>query len=149
MYTLGQAAKATGRAKVTLARAIKSGRISAARGPDGSYAIDPSELARVYPLTGEPASEMGRSAPGNGLARAPDASPGEVAALHQRITEQAETIRDLRDRLDASEAERRHEREEHRRVQERLTGLLTHRQSGSVPIAPGATIRRPWWRWLR
>jgi len=63
MYTLGQAAKAAGRAKVTLARAVKSGKLSAARGPDGSYAIDPSELARVYPLTGEPASDMERSVP--------------------------------------------------------------------------------------
>jgi len=48
----------------------------------------------------------------------------------------------LRARLDASEDERR-------RVQERLTGLLTRRQAGSVP----SVMRRawaPWWRrWFR
>jgi len=58
MYTLGQAAKATGKAKVTLARAIKSGRISANRSEDGSYSIDPAELARVYPLTSERARQF-------------------------------------------------------------------------------------------
>ena len=48
-YTLGDAAKAVGKSKTTLHRAIKSGRISAAKLDDGSYAIDPSELHRVFP----------------------------------------------------------------------------------------------------
>lgn len=48
-YTLGQAAKAVGKSKTTLHRAIKSGKISAARLEDGSYSIDPSELHRVFP----------------------------------------------------------------------------------------------------
>ena len=48
-YTLGDAAKAVGKSKTTLHRAIKSGRISATKLEDGSYAIDPSELHRVFP----------------------------------------------------------------------------------------------------
>jgi len=53
----------------------------------------------------------------------------------------------LRARLDDSEAERR-------QVQERLTGLLTHRQAGSVPAVPKTeTVSEPhlaWWRkWFR
>jgi hypothetical protein len=48
-YTLGQAAKAAGTSKPTLSRAIKSGRLSAQRQPDGSFLIDPAELHRVYP----------------------------------------------------------------------------------------------------
>ena len=48
-YTIGTAAKATGKAKSTISRDVKSGRISAERQPDGSYLIDPSELHRVYP----------------------------------------------------------------------------------------------------
>jgi hypothetical protein len=32
----------------TLAKAIKSGRLSVSRKEDGSYEIDPAELARVY-----------------------------------------------------------------------------------------------------
>jgi hypothetical protein len=138
MYTLGQAAKATGKAKakakVTLARTIKSGRISASRSEDGSYAIDPAELARVHPLTGERASDMERSVPANGPVSAPGSSLGEVEILRNVVAEcdriierQDETIRQLWQRLDASHEERR-----------MLKGLLT------------APDRRPWWRrWPR
>lgn len=48
-YTLGDAAKAAGKSKTTLHRAIKSGRISAVKADDGSYSIDPAELHRVFP----------------------------------------------------------------------------------------------------
>jgi hypothetical protein len=48
-YTLGTAAKATGKSKSTLSRDIKCGKISATRKDDGSYEIDPAELHRVYP----------------------------------------------------------------------------------------------------
>ena len=52
-YTLGEAAKATGKSKATISKAIKSGRISAKKGETGIFAIDPSELHRVYPVTVE------------------------------------------------------------------------------------------------
>jgi hypothetical protein len=51
--TLGQAAKVAGLGKTTLTRAIKRGHLSATRREDGSYAIDPSELSRVYKVTPE------------------------------------------------------------------------------------------------
>ena len=51
--TLGQAARMTGVGKTTLTRAIKAGKLSAARRDDGSYEIDPSELARVYDVRPE------------------------------------------------------------------------------------------------
>jgi hypothetical protein len=47
-YTLGEAAKAVGKSKTTLHRAIKSGKISASKADDGSYVIEPSEPPRVY-----------------------------------------------------------------------------------------------------
>lgn len=50
-YTLGEAAKAVGKSKATLSKAIKNGRMSAVRQDDGSFSIDPSELHRVYPPT--------------------------------------------------------------------------------------------------
>lgn len=53
MVTLGQAARLTGTSKTTLTRAIKAGRLSATRQDDGSYRIDPAELARVYTVTPE------------------------------------------------------------------------------------------------
>lgn len=48
-YTLGTAAKATGKSKTTIQRAISNGRISAQRQDGGTYSIDPSELHRVFP----------------------------------------------------------------------------------------------------
>lgn len=50
-YTLGTAAKAVGKSKSTISKAIKSGKISAHKTDDGIFEIDPSELHRVYPLT--------------------------------------------------------------------------------------------------
>ena len=49
-YTLGEAAKAVGKSKPTIQRAIKAGKIAAEKKADGSYSIEPSELHRVYPL---------------------------------------------------------------------------------------------------
>jgi hypothetical protein len=47
--SLSQAAKATGKSKSTINRAIKSGKLSATRNENGSYSIDASELARAFP----------------------------------------------------------------------------------------------------
>lgn len=56
-YTLGDAAKISGKSKTTLHRAIKSGKISATKADDGSYSIDPAELHRIFPpaTSGTPA----------------------------------------------------------------------------------------------
>jgi hypothetical protein len=131
MYTLGQAAKAVGRSKTTLGRAIKSGRISAVRAEDGSYMIDPAELGRVFHVTRAGHSQMERSVTLDGLEPAP--SP-ETLSLHQLLEErdrtiarQDDTIRDLRSRLDREAEERR-----------ALMALLTDQS------------RRSWWRrWFR
>lgn len=47
-YTLGTAAKATGKSKTTIQRAISKGLISATKQTNGRYSIDPSELHRVF-----------------------------------------------------------------------------------------------------
>jgi hypothetical protein len=49
-YTLGTAAKATGKSKTTIQRSIANGLISASKGKNGRYSIDPSELHRVFPM---------------------------------------------------------------------------------------------------
>ena len=51
VYTLGEAARATGKSKATISKAIKSGRLSARKDETGTFHIDPSELHRVYPPT--------------------------------------------------------------------------------------------------
>ena len=50
-YTLGEAAKAVGKSKATLSKAVKSGKISAIKNDNGSFSIEASELHRVYPPT--------------------------------------------------------------------------------------------------
>ena len=68
---------------------------------------------------------------------------GVLEERNRTIAAHEATIRDLRARLDS-------EVEERRRVQERLTALLTHRQTGSVPSVqqPAPGPRLPWWRRL-
>lgn len=48
MLSMSSAATQAGVSKATIHRAIKSGKLSAARRDDGSYEIDPAELFRVY-----------------------------------------------------------------------------------------------------
>jgi hypothetical protein len=48
--TLNQAAKTCRRSKSTLLEAIRSGRMTAPKDDRGRYAIDPSELHRVFPF---------------------------------------------------------------------------------------------------
>ena len=125
--SLARAAQTAGKSKPTLLRAIKSGKLSAIRTASGAYEIDPAELARVFSVAGDMAGTMTQSVPGNGADTAAAISPGEVQALHRVIAEQAETIRDLRHRLDSEVDERR-----------RLLALLTDQS------------RRSWWRrWFR
>jgi excisionase family DNA binding protein len=49
MFSMAEAARQTRVSKATIHRAIKSGKLSAERQEDGSYAISPAELFRVYP----------------------------------------------------------------------------------------------------
>jgi hypothetical protein len=120
MYSLAQAAKATGESKPTIGRAIKSSKLSAVRHDDGSYAIDPSELARVYPSPGDVGGAMKQHEPLNGVGTYP-AAFGEVEGLRAllaecdaRIADKDAIIEDLHKRLDSEAEERR-----------RLAALLT------------------------
>lgn len=130
-YTLGTAAKATGKAKSTILRAIKSGIISARKAHDGSYEIEPSELHRVFePIVAQPAGST-------------DARPNE------------EHLSTLRLRLEILEAERQRERDHMQatiddlrtrldRSEDRVTALL------AAPEKPEAAPSRRGWRlWPR
>jgi excisionase family DNA binding protein len=89
-YTLGEAAKAVGKSKTTLHRAIKSGKISAYKADDGSYIIEPSELHRLFPHAT------------HGTADAP---------LHRNDTEQiGNDLGTLRIQMEMQEKERERER---------------------------------------
>jgi excisionase family DNA binding protein len=142
--SLGEAARRTGLSKATVQRAIKSGKLSAASvNSDGSYNIDPAELARVYELK----PRDGFADPSMKQLETPTESGGlqvEVAVLRERLSaigrerEEAERryqlaadqIEDLRRRLDGEAEERR-----------KLTALLTD-QSRKPAAEPERPARR-------
>ena len=140
-YSLSEAAKATGKNKTTIQRAIKSGKISATKGEDGSYEIDPSELHRVFlPAVAQPGAQHGQSndtqqgkfaSSNNNFARVLELEK-ELAVTRERANgleaqkdQMADTISDLRKRLDSSEG--------------RVTALL----------ADNRPKRTSWWPWSR
>lgn len=125
-YTLGEAAKATGKSKPTIQRAIKNSIISASRNEDGSYSIDPAELHRVFPpvsCTSNKEQVVKQSVP--------PALQSEIELLRQMLADKDATILDLRQRLDC-------EGEERRKAQTQLTALLTDQS---------VKQRRSWWPW--
>lgn len=131
-YTLGQAAKATGKSKPTIQRAIKNGSISAAKTDDGSYEIDPAELHRVFPpVTSASNAEQALKQ------SVPPSDTGvlqrEIELLRERLADKDGVIGDLRQRLDT-------EAEERRRTQAQLTALLTDQRSKKEQEPP----RRRW-----
>lgn len=134
-YTVAQAAKAIGKSKNTVFRAISSGRISAARDEaTGAFHIDPAELHRVFAPAATPSHEAPRVVSDGAI---------RVAVLEARIGEKEAMIRvlerandDLRRRLDAEAEERR-----------RLTALLTDQRAASSGSELGP--RRAWWPWRR
>lgn len=131
-YTVGTAAKATGKSKPTITRAIQSGKISAERLEDGSYKIDAAELHRVFP----PLPLASNDTPVLTQPETPSETGGlqvEVKMLRELLDAKDDTISDLRRRLDAEAEERR-----------RLTLLLTDQRP---PAGDLAGRERPWRKW--
>ena len=116
-FTLGQAAREVGKSKGTLSKYIKLGKLSYVKKDGNQYQIDPAELFRVFPKKKRETAQNERmETPANtnvnsGLER-------EIELLNERLKEKDETIDDLRQRLDRTDAERQ-------KVQTQLTALLT------------------------
>lgn len=101
-YTLGEAAKATGKSKATISKAIKSGRLSAAKDEAGAFQIDPAELHRVYPITvstkqNETPDESQGNPLNDGLVRELQA---RLETAHERLVDKETVISDLREDRD-------------------------------------------------
>ena len=93
-HTLGTAAKATGKSRTTILRAIRSGKISAEKNMNGQWSIDPSELHRVYPeVLHENVSHADHEPTGN------TSEQHRVELLEAELTAARTTIADLRDRV--------------------------------------------------
>lgn len=119
--SLSQAAKLTGKSKSTINRAVKTGKLSATRHEDGTYSIDPAELARAFdvePLEG---------------ARRRDADPDgtrlleRITALEAMLNREREISADLQEDRD--------------RWRQQASALLTDQR-------PSFNGRR-WWFWRK
>jgi len=146
-FTLGEAAKQAGVSKPTLSKAIKTGRLSAERQPDGSYRIQPVELFRVYPPetrgNGLDRSEFGGQETGNDNR----VLESELVVLRERLVlltaerdrerdQLGNQIEDLRRRLDAETEARRIEAEERRKLTAILTDQRAKPEAEPPPPAP-------------
>lgn len=105
-YTLNKAAKLSGRAKSTISKAIKDGRLSAEKTPSSGYQIDASELLRVFPFsTGDQSPVPASNTHETHATTLKDADllSLKVTMLEQQLEREQETVSDLRKRLDRSE----------------------------------------------
>jgi len=110
VYTLKEAADAVGMTKPAIFKAIKRGSISARKDDRGQWLIDPSELHRVYKPVNQEANHHIPS-----LREEMDDDThslrSEIGILREERERERkqleETINDLRNRLNQSEAERR------------------------------------------
>lgn len=77
--SLSAAARMTGKAKSTIHRAIKAGRLSAQHHDDGTYTIDPVELWRAFP------QEVAEGVRPNTPPPQPQADATELAVLRTKV----------------------------------------------------------------
>mgnify|MGYP001253615837 CR=1 FL=1 len=145
-YTAGQAANAVGKNIATITRAIKSGKISASKGVDGAWRIDPAELHRVFPIAPQdlrkPKMQRDASPPQEAVSSSENVLLQEVAILRERVraqevllSDRADQIDDLRSRLDKEGDERR-----------RLAAILTDQSAARQGADRQAdAARRRWW----
>jgi len=121
-YTLNEAAKAVGKSKTTIHRAIKSGKISASKLESGAYAIDPSELHRVFQV-------------------------GTAERTIRNETERGETASGTADiRLEMLEKERERERQQ---LEETIADLREDRDKWRQQATALLEDRRPKGFWAR
>ncbi len=161
MYTIGQAAKATGKSKSTISAYIKKGAISAQKNANGSYSIDPTELQRVFPPG---VSENGSSEPKTNYAEVKNGYlHDEIECLHEQLTCKDSVIDDLRRRLAEPEEQRKsaqlidcQQLQSELEAQQKLAQLIDCQQLQSEPIPPpppgnsvSRLMRRVWMLLLR
>ena len=145
--TLSQAAKSISKSKSTLNRAIKSGRLSAIRNEDGTFSIDPSELARAFPQNAPERAplvhhEAHPERPGT------EAS-SKIAMLEQLLEREREAL--AREREVSADL-----KEDRDRWRAQATGLLSDLRTAqeksasaaSLEVSPSTQPKRLWKRLL-
>lgn len=134
--TLSQAAKALGKSKSTLNRAIKTGRMTAVRNDDGTFSIDPSELYRAFP---EPSQNAHQASPTE-RPRTPISNDlhSRISMLEQLLEKERDTV--AREREIAADL-----KEDRDRWRQQATSLLSDQRKELELQAK----RLSWWPWRR
>jgi hypothetical protein len=91
-HTAGTAAKAVGKTKSTITKAIASGKLSAIKNDNGAWEIDASELYRVYPPTPLETVEIEQ----NDTLKEMVGNSKEIEALERLLKAAEEQIYDLK-----------------------------------------------------
>lgn len=118
--TLGQAAKATGKGKGTLSKAVKSGKLSVAHKEGNQYKIDPAELFRVFPYPQQGEQETKKNVSSEQMETPSETSRNAILEVELRLTQQM-----LR-KEEAAHAETKSEKLRLLDTLESQTRLLTH-----------------------
>ena len=144
-YTVAQAAKAIGKSKATVFRAIAKGAISATRDDTaGAFLIDPAELHRAFPHPAEESHEAPHET-GDGMPRNGEWHDlkARLELTELRLADTQDQVADLRHRLDQADTDRRQALDRLAAAQERIAALLTDQRAAPAPA------RRSWWSWAR
>lgn len=118
-FTIGQAAKETGKAKSTIKKAIDTGELSVVEKTARGFKIDASELFRVFQKRSENNTIEQIETPMKTIENS--VLQAKLEASQQRYADAERTIEDLRERLSKSDYERT-----------RLTTLLTDQREKSI-----------------
>jgi hypothetical protein len=141
MITLAQTAAMTGMARSSILRAIKRGALSGTRQDDGTWLVDPAELARAFPVNAQAPLQRAHSDP---------VAAVKLEAAQQRIAD-----------LERALADMRVERDDWKIQAQRLALPNAHpaRQGGQAdahpdqpdaqPATPAAGRWRRTWRWMQ
>jgi len=123
-------------ARSSILRAIKRGALSGTRNPDGTWLVDPAELARAFPVNAQPALQA--------------AHPDPVAAVRLEAAQQR--IADLERAL----SDMRAERDDWKTQAQRLALPNAHPalQAGQADAQPAQIAAEPSrlrraWRWMQ
>ena len=136
-YTIGQAAKATGRSKSLISKAIKDGKLSATRvgtTPTSPMEIDASELFRVFSPVNSTKNEPEQF---ENTPKTPSEDTLQLATALEIVKVQREyqdkRIADLEEQLKEAKGQAEEYRQELKSTETKLIGVLENVRSQEKP----------------
>jgi excisionase family DNA binding protein len=136
--SIRDAARQVGVSRSAIFRAIRSGKISAPRKENGDYAIDTSELFRVFEPKPMEQRDTDGLRPTGPSEQGSETAGTTVTAVTAALKAEVEALKELVRRLDKDKEDLKAERDRWAHQAERL-----------ALAAPAGKAARPWWPWKR